>query len=157
MIVQTPPLLHISPLILLTFDDFGGECFFARISAISGEFSQFPALSTPRYFILTHFGRPFLGGDLRWCGQLLGLNNLHPVGIEPGPVNEWWGALPLDQTDMGKVRNAPFAADFPRVSDFGRRFRERVILLHFPPGPESFFPNPVFYTPVDAFLTDSFL
>lgn len=51
MIVQTPPLLHISPLILLTFDDFGGECFFARISAISGEFSRFPALSTPRYFI----------------------------------------------------------------------------------------------------------
>ena len=54
MIVQTPPLLHISPLILLIFDDFGGECFFARISAISGEFSQFPALSTPYFSV-----RPF--------------------------------------------------------------------------------------------------
>ena len=65
--------------------------------------------------------------------------------------------LPLDQTDMGKVRNAPFATDHSLFFDFDSLSRGETILLHFPPGPESFFPNPVFYTPVDAFLTDSFL
>lgn len=65
--------------------------------------------------------------------------------------------LPLDHTDMGKVRNAPFATDLSRVLNFDSLSREGVIFDDFPPGPESFFPNPVFYTPVDAFLTDSFL
>lgn len=73
------------------------------------------------------------------------------------PRKESGTRLPLDYIGMGKIRNAPFAADFSRVFYFDRLFRATTFFAHFPPAPESFFPNPVVYTPVDAFLPDSFL
>ena len=48
--------------------------------------------------------------------------------------------LPLDQTDMGKVRNAPFATNLSLFFDFDSLSREGVFFDDFPPGPESFFP-----------------
>lgn len=65
--------------------------------------------------------------------------------------------LPLDYIGMGKITNAPFASKMPLFFDGDSRSQNDVIFDDFPPGPESFFPNPVVYTPVDAFLPDSFL
>ena len=73
------------------------------------------------------------------------------------PRKESGTRLPLSYTDIHYFTNAPFAADFSRVFDFDRRFRGRVIFVHFPLCPESFFPNPVIYIRLDAFLPDSFL
>ena len=45
----------------------------------------------------------------------------------------------------------------PLFFDGDSAFRASAKMVDFPPAPESFFPNPVVYTPVDAFLADSFL
>lgn len=65
--------------------------------------------------------------------------------------------LPLSHLVIGECTNAPLAANSPLFFDGDSRSQEDAVFDDFPPAPESFFPNPIFYTLVDAFLTDHFL
>lgn len=91
MIVQTPPLLHISPMILLIFDDFGGECFFDDFPPSPESFLTFRPFPLPIFLFgpstLTIFGRRFIG-----AGNYLGLNIFAGSGFEPSSVDEGRGA-----------------------------------------------------------------
>lgn len=80
MILQTPPLRPISPLILLIFDDFGGECFFDDFPPSPESFLNFRPFPPPIFLFgpstLTILSR----GRLSGAGNYLGLNIFCRVG-----------------------------------------------------------------------------
>lgn len=80
MIVQTPPLRPISPLILLIFDDFGGECFFDDFPPSPESFLIFRPFPLPAILFWSFLAAVSPTAICVGAGNYLGLNIFCGVG-----------------------------------------------------------------------------